>query len=261
MIKIKPNNYFVIFLMFLALCSCSQDDGTDQLVEQASTDISNVARAESKFDIKESNDKKEAVISTKKNFYPAHDESKYYRDRYGRLNPIGFYGADGEVRYPDNPTPPDTEVYTIDELKLVNLIKSYRNSIGLRSISDLWHGVVRDEAKKHNLNMIATNVIGHNGFTSRVQEIEENYRKSSIAVKYVAEIIASGFSSPEGALNAWKLSPAHKKVLDNPAFTDFGLKITIDRVTKKEYYTVIFVHLVYYGQIPNFPPGGFEIWI
>ena len=123
--------------------------------------------------------------------------------------------------------------YSPEELALVDEINEYRVSEGLNSLQVINH--ISFKSEEHNEYMIDNNVVNHDGFSQRANNIMEVLG----AVK-VGENIAYNFSSPAAALHAWKNSPGHKANLDGD-YTHFGVSITINPETGKRYYTNIFM--------------------
>lgn len=123
--------------------------------------------------------------------------------------------------------------YSAEELALVDEINEYRVSEGLNALQVINH--ISFKSEEHNEYMIDNNVVNHDGFSQRANNIMEVLG----AVK-VGENIAYNFSSPAAALHAWKNSPGHKANLDGD-YTHFGVSITINPETGKRYYTNIFM--------------------
>jgi uncharacterized protein YkwD len=84
--------------------------------------------------------------------------------------------------------------------------------------------------------MITTNVVSHDGFVARSENI-----MSVLGAKKVAENIAYNYSTSQAALNAWLNSPTHKENLVGD-FTHFGISIRLNAEGKK-YYTNIFAKI------------------
>jgi uncharacterized protein YkwD len=134
-------------------------------------------------------------------------------------------------------SPPDlfNYSYTTSEIQLMDLINTYRVSIGLNSLTK--NNFISLKAEEHNNYMIVTNTLSHDGFNARSQNIV-----NTLGVISVAENVADVYSTPQGVLNAWLNSPAHKKnIVGN--FTHFGISIRENTVTGKKYYTNIFAKI------------------
>lgn len=124
--------------------------------------------------------------------------------------------------------------YSAVELETMKLINDYRMSRGLDSIQ------VKDylsfKAEEHDNNMIESNLVSHNDFVSR----SENIRKV-LGAKNVGENVGYNYQSPEGVLNGWLNSPEHKKIIEGD-FNYFGISMRISPDGKK-YYTNIFAKI------------------
>ncbi len=127
-----------------------------------------------------------------------------------------------------------TYIYSAPEMETMSLINAYRVSIGLTELKEINH--ISYKSEEHDHYMIANNVVNHDDFISR----SENIMKI-LGAKKVAENIAFNFNSPQAALNAWLKSPTHKQNIEGN-FTHFGLAIRTDPDGKK-YYTNIFAKI------------------
>jgi uncharacterized protein YkwD len=123
--------------------------------------------------------------------------------------------------------------YSSDELELADLINEHRVSMGLNPLQIINH--ISFKSEEHNEYMIANNVVNHDQFAERSENIIEVLG----AVK-VNENIAYNFVSASSALNAWLNSPGHKANIEGD-FTDFGISIRKNEITGKKYYTNIFI--------------------
>jgi uncharacterized protein YkwD len=137
----------------------------------------------------------------------------------------------------ENPTPESSIVsnynYNSNESQLLDLVNEYRVSQGLNELQPINH--VSFKSYEHNLYMIEKKEISHDLFTER----SNNLIQVLGAVK-VGENLAYNFSTPSAALNAWVHSPGHKKNLEGD-YTHFGVSITVDPDTGKNYYTNMFL--------------------
>jgi uncharacterized protein YkwD len=125
--------------------------------------------------------------------------------------------------------------YSSSELETMKLINDYRVSIGLSSLEKINY--ISGESEGHNNYMIANNVVNHDGFVNRSENIIK-----TVGAKTVGENIAYNYSSPQAAVNAWLNSPGHKEnIVGN--FTHFGISIRENAVTGKKYYTNIFAKI------------------
>ncbi len=127
-----------------------------------------------------------------------------------------------------------TYTYNQTEIETMALVNAYRTSIGLNELKDISH--ISYKSEEHDHYMIANNVVNHDDFVSR----SENIMKV-LGAKSVAENIAYNYNSPQAAVSAWLKSPSHKANIEGN-FTHFGLAIRVSAEGKK-YYTNIFAKL------------------
>ena len=125
--------------------------------------------------------------------------------------------------------------YNATELQTMALINTYRVSIGLNPLEKINH--ISFKSEEHVNYMIANNVVNHNDFVAR----SENIMKV-LGAKTVSENIAFNYSTPQAAVNAWLASPGHKENIEGN-FTHFGIAIRENPANGKKYYTNIFVKI------------------
>ncbi len=125
--------------------------------------------------------------------------------------------------------------YNDSELETMKLINDYRVSIGLNALERVNH--ISYKCLEHNAYMIANNVVNHNDFVSRSENIEK-----VLDAKNVGENVAYNYKTSEAAVKAWLESPGHKENIEGN-FTHFGISVTTDPATGKKYYTNIFVRI------------------
>ncbi|OCB75283.1 hypothetical protein B0A79_09320 [Flavobacterium piscis] len=139
----------------------------------------------------------------------------------------------------DNSTTTETLItnytYNDSEIETMKLINDYRVSIGLNALEKINH--ISFKCEEHNNYMIAKNVVDHNDFTSRSNNII-----SVLGAKKVGENVAYNYKTSEAAVRAWLDSPGHKENIVGD-FTHFGLAVTTDAKTGKKYYTNIFAKI------------------
>jgi len=123
--------------------------------------------------------------------------------------------------------------YLPEETELADIINEYRASKGLRTLEIVNH--ISYKSEEHNEYMISKNVVNHDLFQERAENIIEVLG----AVK-VNENIAYNFSTPNSALHAWLNSPGHKANIEGD-FTHFGISIRVNPETGNKYYTNIFM--------------------
>jgi uncharacterized protein YkwD len=125
--------------------------------------------------------------------------------------------------------------YSANELETMKLINDYRVSLGLNALERINH--ISFKSEEHDDYMIANNVVNHNDFVARSENIIR-----VLGANTVGENIAYNYNSPQAAFNAWLKSPAHKEnIVGN--FTHFGIAIRSNTTTGKLYYTNIFAKI------------------
>lgn len=125
--------------------------------------------------------------------------------------------------------------YNDSELQVMKLINEYRKNVGLNALERVNH--ISSKCEEHNAYMIDNNVVNHNDFVARSQNIT-----SVLGAKKVGENVAYNYKTPEAALRAWLDSPGHKENIEGD-YTHFGISVTTDTATGKKYYTNIFAKL------------------
>ncbi|MBA0885004.1 CAP domain-containing protein [Flavobacterium undicola] len=145
--------------------------------------------------------------------------------------------SDSSEATADNTSAVIVENYTYSdaELQAMKLINDYRVSIGLNPLEKINH--ISYKSEEHDFYMIDNNVVSHDGFVSR----SENIMKV-LGAKTVGENIAYNYNSPQAALTAWLNSPAHKQNIEGN-YTHFGISIRENTTTGKKYYTNIFAKI------------------
>lgn len=124
--------------------------------------------------------------------------------------------------------------YSSSELETMSLINNYRVSLGLNKLEEINYISLKSEG--HDNYMIANNVVNHNDFVARAEDIMK-----VIGAKTVSENIAYNYNTPQAAFDAWLNSPSHKGNIVGD-FTHFGIAIRLNADGKK-YYTNIFAKL------------------
>jgi uncharacterized protein YkwD len=126
-------------------------------------------------------------------------------------------------------------IHNADELETIRLINEYRVSMGLNILTINDH--ISSTCEEQNRYMITNNVVNHNGFVGR----SENIIKVLGALK-VGENVAYNYKTPEAALNAWLKSPEHKKNIEGD-FNHVGISIKKNEINGRNYYTNIFAKI------------------
>lgn len=125
--------------------------------------------------------------------------------------------------------------YSPIELETMAIINAYRKSIGLNELEIINH--VSYKSEQHDFYMIANNVVSHDDFASRSDNIIK-----ALGASKVSENIAYNYNSAQGAFDAWMNSPSHRdNIIGN--YTHFGLAIRESPINGRKYYTNIFVKM------------------
>jgi len=124
--------------------------------------------------------------------------------------------------------------YNDSELETMKLINDYRVSIGLNPLERINH--ISYKCEEHNKYMIANNVMNHNDFVARSENIME-----LLGAQKVGENVAYGYQTSAAVLKGWLESAGHKENIEGD-YTHFGLAVTTDASGKK-YYTNIFAKI------------------
>ena len=125
--------------------------------------------------------------------------------------------------------------YNSIELETMELINAHRVSIGLNRLEKINHMSYKSE--EHDNYMIANNVVNHNDFVARSENIMR-----TLGAKAVSENIAYNYKTPKAVLDAWLASPGHKVNIEGN-FTHFGIAIKEDPANGRKYYTNIFAKI------------------
>ena len=151
------------------------------------------------------------------------------------MNSCSADSAEGTENSTSTPVLVASYTYNDSEMETMKLINNYRVSIGLNALEKVNH--ISFKCEEHNKYMIANNVVNHNDFTSRSENI-----MSVLGAKKVGENVAYNYKTSEAVLRAWLDSPGHKENIEGD-YTHFGLSVTIDAQTGKKYYTNIFIKM------------------
>lgn len=123
--------------------------------------------------------------------------------------------------------------YSELELDIFLLVNDHRDQQGLPQLSVL--NTITNEAIEHSNYMVEKGVPSHDNFSQRIS----NLRRNSGAIN-VSENVAYGYNTAQAVVSAWLRSDAHRTIIENEDFTDFGLSMKEDHHGKK-YYTHIFI--------------------
>lgn len=124
-------------------------------------------------------------------------------------------------------------VYSSIETEIVNLVNAHRTSLGLNALSTL--NLVSGVADGHTNYMIEVGTISHDNFSERAQIL-----MNQAGAKTVGENVGFGYSTAEGVVKAWIASDGHRKIMENPEYTHFGIS-TESNAENKNYFTNIFI--------------------
>lgn len=124
-------------------------------------------------------------------------------------------------------------VYSDIESEIVSLVNAHRASIGLKTLNTL--NIVSGVADGHTNYMIEVGQISHDNFSERAQIL-----MNDAGAKTVGENVAFGFSTAQGVVTGWLNSDSHRKVIENPDYTHFGIS-TDSNSENRNYFTNIFI--------------------
>lgn len=124
-------------------------------------------------------------------------------------------------------------VYSNMETEILSLINEYREDNNLSTLEVL--NIISTEADTHTNYMIINGEVSHANFNIRAQNLINN-----AGAKFVSENVAYGYSSAQAVVNGWLKSPEHKKNIENPDTTHFGISTESDE-NGRNYFTHIFI--------------------
>lgn len=124
--------------------------------------------------------------------------------------------------------------YTIIESEILDLVNNYRVSKNLSKLQTL--SIISNVANGHTDYMIKDGKVSHANFNDRAEKLITNAN-----AKTVSENVAFGYSSAQAVVNGWISSDSHRKIIENPDFTHFGISTEADK-EGKNYFTQIFIN-------------------
>ncbi|WP_298368525.1 CAP domain-containing protein [uncultured Lutibacter sp.] len=127
----------------------------------------------------------------------------------------------------------DVVSYSKIETDILNLVNDYRLKNNLATLQTL--NIISTVADEHTSYMIETGDISHAHFADRASKLMKN-----AGAKEVSENVAYGFSTAESALKGWLNSDEHRKIIENPNFTHFGIS-SESNDEGRNYFTQIFI--------------------
>jgi uncharacterized protein YkwD len=123
--------------------------------------------------------------------------------------------------------------YSPMESEIISLVNAHRTSLGLNALSTL--NIVSGVADGHTDYMIEVGQISHDNFAQRAQTL-----MNEAGAKTVGENVAYGYSTAEGVVKGWLNSAGHKKIIENPDYTHFGISMETS-ADNRNYFTNIFI--------------------
>ncbi len=123
--------------------------------------------------------------------------------------------------------------YTELENEILQLVNTHRENLGLNTLSKL--DIISNVASTHTNYMIAIDEVNHDNFPTRQRNLVDNANAKS-----VGENVAYGFNSALGVVNAWIKSDGHRKIIEDPTYTHFGIS-TDSNIEGRNYFTQIFI--------------------
>ena len=112
-------------------------------------------------------------------------------------------------------------------------MKEYRKNKDLSTLTVL--NIISKEADTHTKFMITNGEVSHANFNLRAQNLINN-----AGAKSVSENVAFGYSSAQSVVNGWINSSEHRKIIETPDFTHFGISTDSDS-SGRNYFTHIFI--------------------
>lgn len=124
-------------------------------------------------------------------------------------------------------------VYSPFESEIVSLVNAHRTSLGLNALNTL--NIISGVADGHTDYMIEAGAPSHDNFAQRSQTL-----MSEAGAKSVGENVAYGYSTAEGVVKGWLNSDGHRKIIENPDYTHFGISMETS-ADNRNYFTNIFI--------------------
>jgi uncharacterized protein YkwD len=128
---------------------------------------------------------------------------------------------------------PISVTYSDIETEILDLINEHRENNNLSTLKLL--NIISNEADTHTNYMITNGKVSHENFNIRAQNLINN-----AGAKFVSENVAYGYSTAQAVVNGWIKSPEHKKNIENPDSTHFGISTESDE-NGRNYFTHIFI--------------------
>lgn len=123
--------------------------------------------------------------------------------------------------------------YSTIENEILVLVNDHRKSLGLNSLIRL--DLASYKADDHTNYMIEVGAISHDNFNERFDFLVKHANAKS-----VAENVAFGYPCSNSVVKAWMNSDSHRKNIENPNFTHFGISTKCNN-SERNYFTQIFI--------------------
>lgn len=123
--------------------------------------------------------------------------------------------------------------YTELESEILQLVNNHRESLGLHPLLKL--DIISNVASTHTNYMISIDEVNHDNFPTRQRDLVDNAQAKS-----VGENVAYGFHTAQGVVSAWIRSDGHRKIIEDPEYTHFGIS-TGSNIDGRNYFTQIFI--------------------
>ena len=107
---------------------------------------------------------------------------------------------------------------SVIELKLTYLIDTHRCNNGLKILE--YNDTISTVCQEHSLNMVILGIASHTNAGVRKAKL-----KKAIGITEAGEIVAKGQRNAESILSMFLKSPEHRKKIEDPKWTKFGLSI------------------------------------
>lgn len=124
-------------------------------------------------------------------------------------------------------------VYSSIESEIISLVNAHRTSLGLPTLNTL--NLISGVADGHTDYMIEAGIISHDNFAQRAETL-----MTEAGAKTVGENVAYGYSTAEGVVKGWLNSDGHRKIIENPDYTHFGISMETS-TDNRNYFTNIFI--------------------
>ena len=121
--------------------------------------------------------------------------------------------------------------YSTMEIEIMDAVNDYRKSIGLTVLQKLDDITI--EAVDHTKYMVDLNVVNHDHFNIRYQNLVQE-----IGASAVSENVGFGYRTAEAVVEAWINSEGHRVNIEG-SYTHFGISVEQDQ-NGKNYFTNIF---------------------